>query len=61
MRYRDSPIPPSPSILLSRQVCPECHGQMFLRRVEPDVSDHDRRTYECAMCDHTETRVVKYR
>ncbi len=34
---------------------------MFLWRVKPDEPEHDRRTFECAMCDHTETTVVKYR
>ena len=30
---------------------------MFLRRIDPDEPDYDRRTFECAMCDYTKTTV----
>jgi len=60
MRYRKSPsLVPSAGVLV--RSCPICDGQMFLRRIDPDKPDYDRRTFECAMCDHIEITVVKYR
>ena len=41
--------------------CPKCGTPMWLARIEPDEPDHDRRTYECAECDHSTTVVVKYK
>jgi hypothetical protein len=35
---------------------------MFLSRIEPaEKADHDRRTFECLTCHHSQTLVVKYR
>ena len=32
----------------------------WLDHIEPDVPDHDRRTFECPRCQHVESVVVKY-
>jgi len=35
---------------------------MFLSRIEPaDEADHDRRTFECPTCRHSQTVTVKYK
>ena len=34
---------------------------MWLARIEPDGSNHDRRTFECPHCDHSITEIVKYK
>jgi transcription elongation factor Elf1 len=34
---------------------------MMLSRIEPDMPDHDKRTFECSMCNHEESFVVKYK
>ena len=41
--------------------CPKCGLPMWLARIEPDKLDHDLRTFECPSCEHTETKVVKYK
>ena len=41
--------------------CPKCGTPMWLARIEPDEPNYDRRTYECAECDHSTTVVVKYK
>jgi hypothetical protein len=47
--------------VMDRTRCPECGARMCLDRVEPDKPDHDRRTFGCPRCQHTESVVVKYR
>jgi hypothetical protein len=34
---------------------------MLLARIEPDKPDHDKRTFVCSICDHSESFVVKYK
>ena len=41
--------------------CDSCAVPMWLVQIEPDKPDHDRRTYECPVCDNIATEVVKYR
>ena len=42
--------------------CPKCRIKMRLARIEPsDKPDHDQRTFECATCEQTETRVFKFK
>ena len=42
--------------------CVLCGMPMFLSRIEPaEEADHDRRTFECLACRHSQTVVVKYR
>jgi predicted RNA-binding Zn-ribbon protein involved in translation (DUF1610 family) len=54
---------PSPSYSASatRPPCPKCGEMMLLVRIEPDITDHDRRTFECPSCRHSETAVVKFK
>jgi hypothetical protein len=47
--------------LIDRLFCPKCGSAMWLARVEPDKPDHDLRTFECPNCEHTETKVVKFK
>lgn len=47
--------------VLQRPGCPRCGAPMWLTMIEPDRPDHDRRTFECADCEHSEKIVVKYR
>jgi hypothetical protein len=47
---------------LDRLTCPKCGLPMFLERVEPaEQPDHDKRHFQCTICDHVETLVVKYK
>jgi predicted RNA-binding Zn-ribbon protein involved in translation (DUF1610 family) len=57
-RY-NPPTPYSNSIV--RPPCPKCGTQMLLARIAPDKPDHDKRTFECPKCEHSESVVVKYR
>jgi DNA-directed RNA polymerase subunit M/transcription elongation factor TFIIS len=41
--------------------CPHCGGQMMLTRIEPDAPGHDRRTFECKDCGHSESKTVAFR
>jgi len=42
--------------------CAVCGLPMFLSRIEPaDQLDHDKRTFECTTCAHSETVFVKFR
>ncbi len=33
----------------------------MLARIEPDMPDHDKRTFECAKCGNEHTEVVKFK
>jgi hypothetical protein len=43
-----------------RAACQECGNRMMLARIEPDKPKHDKRTFECFECGHSESVVVKY-
>jgi hypothetical protein len=49
------------SASITRPPCPNCGTVMQLARIEPDKADHDKRTFECPKCEHSESVVVKYR
>ena len=34
---------------------------MLLSRIEPNVPDHDKRTFECPACGHERSEVVKFK
>ena len=58
MRYQTySPYPVS----VLHPVCPECGCYMMLDRIEPDKPEYDNRTFECPRCQHTESKIVKYK
>ncbi|TMI99830.1 MAG: hypothetical protein E6G97_21370 [Alphaproteobacteria bacterium] len=44
-----------------RPPCPKCGAKMLLSRIEPDVPDHDKRTFECSACGHELSEVVKFK
>jgi hypothetical protein len=50
--------PKDPNIY-DRPRCPKCTTQMYLVRIEPDQPGHDKRTFKCPECDHSESVVVK--
>ena len=42
--------------------CPKCEFPMLLAIVEPSEKEgHDRRIFECLLCNHIETIDVKFR
>lgn len=41
--------------------CPTCWHPMKLTRIEPDLPGKDLRTFECAECQHIDTRVIAFR
>jgi ribosomal protein S27AE len=43
-----------------RPPCPKCGAPMWLTRIEPDHPGVDRRTFECARCEHNETMLVSF-
>jgi hypothetical protein len=38
--------------------CPKCGTQMMLARIEPEAPGEDRRTFECPVCEHSESILV---
>jgi DNA-directed RNA polymerase subunit RPC12/RpoP len=56
LSYTFDPVRP----FIDRPQCPNCRSRMWLDHIEPDVPDHDRRTFECPRCQHVESVVVKY-
>jgi DNA-directed RNA polymerase subunit M/transcription elongation factor TFIIS len=46
---------------IKRPPCPECGTMMILARIEPDKPNHDKRTFECPKCHHSESMVVKFK
>jgi len=51
----------SPKQTIPHPKCPDCGGEMWLARIEPDQPDHDTRTFECQRCLKSITTVVKYK
>jgi predicted RNA-binding Zn-ribbon protein involved in translation (DUF1610 family) len=41
-----------------RPECPKCGTQMILARIMPEAPSEDRRTFECPMCEHSESVLV---
>ena len=44
----------------TRPECPQCGTQMLLARVVPDAPGHEQRTFECPMCEHSESVLIKF-
>ena len=51
----------APSLIINTPLCATCRTAMMIILIEPEKPDHDRRTYECSQCEHSESVVVKYR
>lgn len=39
--------------------CPQCGSKMMLASIEPVAPGIDHHTFECDMCDHSETAFVE--
>lgn len=39
--------------------CPKCGTKMYLARLQPEKSDYDHLTFQCAECEHVLTENVK--
>jgi ssDNA-binding Zn-finger/Zn-ribbon topoisomerase 1 len=48
------------SASITRPPCSKCGTVMLLARIEPEKPDHDKRTFECPKCEHSESVVVKF-
>ncbi|MGI8526049.1 MAG: hypothetical protein ACR2K5_07675 [Pseudolabrys sp.] len=46
---------------IDRPNCPACKTPMWLATIEPEKPDYDRRTFECPVCEHSASWVVKFR
>ena len=52
----------STEVLRGTHDCPKCGFPMLLAIIEPSEKDgHDRRIFECLLCNHVETVEVKFR
>jgi predicted RNA-binding Zn-ribbon protein involved in translation (DUF1610 family) len=52
--------PTAPFNWIVQRPCPKCGADMVVVRIEPDAPGHDRRTFNCPVCTHSETMVVKF-
>jgi predicted RNA-binding Zn-ribbon protein involved in translation (DUF1610 family) len=43
-----------------RPPCPKCGTSMMLAGIEPATPGHDKRTFQCPNCNHSESEVVKF-
>ena len=41
--------------------CPKCTAPMWLVQLSKVDSEHDLRTFECKVCDHTESKIIKFK
>ena len=46
---------------IARPACPECGSAMLLTHIGPDKPDHDKRTFVCPKCQHSDSVVVKFK
>jgi hypothetical protein len=56
-----SQVLPEAQTLLERPTCTHCGNRMWLTRIEPDIEAHERRIFECPVCQQTEAKVIKFR
>jgi ssDNA-binding Zn-finger/Zn-ribbon topoisomerase 1 len=41
--------------------CPACGHSLRLGLIEPGETEHEKRTYQCDSCGHSEIKTVKFR
>ena len=46
--------------ITERPMCLACAARMWLTRIAPDRPNHQQRTFECPVCDYSESVVVKF-
>jgi hypothetical protein len=50
---------PEPSLIpIERPRCPRCQSRMRFDSITPGPPGYDCRSFECAKCDHVETRMI---
>jgi hypothetical protein len=55
-----TPLTHASTRAIVRPRCPKCSAVMMLARMEPDRPGHDKRTFECPVCDHAASEVVQF-
>jgi hypothetical protein len=55
-----NPISETPGVTF-QPPCPTCDNPMWLIRLSPFDTDHDLRTFQCLVCRHVDSIVVKYK
>jgi hypothetical protein len=56
---RFKPATPATNAII-RPPCEKCGNSTLLARIEPDEPGYDRRTFECPVCDHSQSTIIKY-
>jgi len=51
----------SHSVTIDRPACLICGSQMWLASIESAGPTHDRRTFECPVCETAEITLVKFK
>jgi hypothetical protein len=54
-------ITSSHSVTIDRPLCLICGAPMWLACVEADGPTHDKRTFECPVCETSEIEFVKFK
>jgi len=54
------PIEEKPGVTFQTP-CPKCGNPMWLVRLSKYDGTHDLRTFECRVCEYTESNVVEFR
>jgi len=54
-------IVPAHTLTIDRPLCVVCGAQMWLARVEGDDPTHDKRTFECPVCETQVITLVQFK
>jgi Zn-finger nucleic acid-binding protein len=54
-----SQLVPSNSSDIERPTCPDCGQLMWIARITPDAPGYDKRTFDCPVCNISQTAVVR--
>jgi hypothetical protein len=55
-----NPVSEKPGVTF-QPPCAKCGSPMWLVRLDPHDRDHDLRTFECKVCEYSESKVIKFR